>query len=137
MDSFVLDVSACMPWCCQDEATSSSEETLTWAIDGAEINVPSLWPWEIMNAVAVAIRRGRVPETRASEFFSQMSAFNIRIAPSPRLAEFGRLVVLAGRFQLTAYDAAYLDLAIRLALPLATLDDDLRRAALLQGVIVV
>jgi hypothetical protein len=48
MDSLVLDVSACMPWCCEDEATAASEKTLPWAIHGSTLRVPSLWPWEMM-----------------------------------------------------------------------------------------
>jgi hypothetical protein len=50
MDALVLDVSACMPWCCEDEATPASEKTLAWAIAGSDLHVPSLWPWEMMNA---------------------------------------------------------------------------------------
>ena len=137
MESFVLDVSACMPWCCEDEATPSSEQTLVWAIAGANLHVPSLWPWEIMNAVAVAIRRGRIPAQRASQFFEQVSAFNIWMSPAPAVHDFARLSLLASRLRLTAYDAAYLDLAQQLGLPLATLDEELKRAAVLEGVEVV
>ena len=53
MKSFVLDVSACMPWCCEDESTPASELLLEWAMDGSELHVPSLWIWEILNVVGV------------------------------------------------------------------------------------
>jgi Arc/MetJ-type ribon-helix-helix transcriptional regulator len=49
MKAFVLDVSACMPWCCEDETTRASEEMLDWAREGSELHVPSLWGWEILN----------------------------------------------------------------------------------------
>ena len=52
MAGFVLDVSACMPWCCEDEATAVSEQLLQRAARREPLHVPSLWPWEIMNAVA-------------------------------------------------------------------------------------
>lgn len=53
MDAFVVDVSACMPGCCEDEATAVSERLLQRAADRHPLHVPSLWPWEMMNALAV------------------------------------------------------------------------------------
>lgn len=137
MDAFVVDVSACMPWCCEDEATSASEELLQRAAQHNPLNVPSLWPWEMMNAVAVAVRRKRITAEKATSFLSLLSNFNFRIATAPDATEFARLHELAALHQLTAYDTAYLDLAKRLALPLATLDDDLKKAAIAEGVIVL
>ena len=133
MIGFVLDVSACMPWCCEDEATAASEELLQRASRREPLYVPSLWPWEMMNAVAVSVRRQRVTAERARQFFEQLAAFDFRIAPAPALSDFAALSLLASRHQLTAYDASYLGLAGQLALPLATLDDDLRKAALAEG----
>ena len=133
MAGFVLDVSACMPWCCEDEATAASEELLQRASRREVLHVPSLWPWEVMNAVAVSVRRQRVTPERARQFFEQLSAFNFRIASAPSVKAFAELSVLAARHQLTAYDAAYLGLALQLALPLATLDEDLKNAALADG----
>ena len=133
MDGFVLDVSACMPWCCEDEATAVSEELLQRAAQREVLHVPSLWPWEIMNAVAVSVRRQRVTPERAKQFFEQLAAFNFDIAAAPSLGEFGELSVLASRHQLTAYDVSYLNLARQLALPLATLDEALKKAALAEG----
>jgi predicted nucleic acid-binding protein len=136
MDAFVVDVSACMPWCCEDEATPASEELLQFAAQRHLLNVPSLWHWEMMNAVAVAVRRRRITAEKATSFLSLLSSFNFRIAAAPDAIEFPRLHELASRHQLTAYDTAYLDLAKRLALPLATLDEDLQKPALAEGVIV-
>jgi predicted nucleic acid-binding protein len=134
MDAFVLDVSACMPWCCEDETTQASEEMLEWAIDGAVLHVPSLWTWEILNAVGVVIKRGRISADRGQEFLEHLATLNFKIDRPPQIADFPRLHSVATSHQLTAYDAAYLDLAKRLSLPLATRDADLRRAALAESV---
>lgn len=133
MDGFVIDVSACMPWCCEDEATESSERLLQHAALRQPLHVPSLWPWEMMNAVAVAVRRKRISDERGADFLGLLSNFDFRVAESPALTDFPRLADLAFHHRLTAYDTAYLDLAIRLALPLGTLDLDLKNAALAEG----
>ncbi len=134
MDAFVLDVSACIPWCCEDETTRASEEMLEWAVGGSVLHVPSLWAWEILNTVAVVIKRRRIRAERGKEFLEQLATLNIKVDQAPPIADFSRLHSLAGAHQLTAYDVAYLELAKRLSLPLATRDDDLKRAALAEGV---
>lgn len=134
MTGFVADVSACMPWCCEDEATTESELLLLRAANLEVLHVPSLWPWEMMNALAVAVRRQRVMPEQADKFFELLSNFDFCIAESPAVADMPRLSALAARHKLTSYDAAYLDLALRLGLPLATLDGALKRAALAEGV---
>ena len=133
MDGVVIDVSACMPWCCEDEATEASESLLQLAASLVPLHVPSLWPWEMMNAVAVATRRRRIATERAGQFFEQIAAFDFRVAPAPSITDFARISQLAAAFQLTAYDAAYLDLAQQLSLPLATLDEELKKAAISEG----
>ncbi|MFN7935055.1 MAG: type II toxin-antitoxin system VapC family toxin [Bryobacteraceae bacterium] len=134
MDAFVIDVSACMPWCCEDEATPASEQLLQLASQSHTLYVPSVWPWEMMNAVAVAVRRQRIKPEHAVSFLGLLSSFDFRIEESPKVADLPTLHALALRHQLTAYDTAYLDLAKRLDLPLATLDDALKRAASAEGV---
>jgi predicted nucleic acid-binding protein len=90
-----------------------------------------------MNAVASAVRRQRVGVSRGEEFTSGLGSFDILIHRSPDSADFLRLFRLSQRHGLTAYDVAYLDLSIRLAIPLATLDGDLRRAALAEQLEVI
>jgi predicted nucleic acid-binding protein len=82
----------------------------------------------------VVIRRRRISPGRGQAFLEQLAALNFKIDRSPQIADFPRLHSLAAAYQLTAYDVAYLDLAKRLSLPLATRDDDLRRAALDEGI---
>jgi len=130
----VFDVSACMPWCCEDETTPASEALLDWATQGSELHVPSLWTWEILNAVAVANRRGRITANQGRQFLEQLATLNFKIDRPPETRDFLRLHSLASTYQLTAYDVAYLDLAKRLFLPLATLDADLQRAALAEKI---
>ncbi len=133
MQAFVLDVSACMPWCCEDETTPASEEMLEWARQGSELHVPSIWAWELLNAVGIVIKRQRIAVDRGKEFLEQLSTLNFKIDRGPQLTDFPRLHSLSQDHKLTSYDAAYLDLAKRLALPLATRDEDLRRAATAEG----
>jgi predicted nucleic acid-binding protein len=133
MDAFVLDVSACLPWCCEDETTPASEQMLEWARTGSTLHVPSLWAWEILNAVAVSIKRQRIKPDSGRDFLEQLAALNFKFDHPPPIADFSRLQSLAARHQLTAYDVAYLDLAKRLSLPLATRDEDLKRAAISEG----
>jgi predicted nucleic acid-binding protein len=107
---------------------------LEWAIEGSELHVPSLWTWEILNVVGVTIKRRRITPDRGREFLAQLAMFDLRIDRPPLVTDFPRLHSLACTYELTAYDVAYLDLAKRLSLPLATRDDDLRRAAMAEGI---
>lgn len=125
-----------MPWCCEDETTPASEEMLEWAMAGSELHVPSVWAWEILNVVAVTIKRRRITADRGRELLTQLATLNFKIDRPPQVADFPRLYSLANKYELTAYDVAYLDLAKRLSLPLATLDGDLRIAAMAEGIAV-
>ena len=74
MTAFVVDVSACMPWCCEDEASPDTERLLQRAAALDSLHVPSLWPWEMINALAVAVRRKRIDAAKASSFLSLLVA---------------------------------------------------------------
>ncbi len=134
MRSFVLDVSACLPWCYEDEQTPFADQLLNWAASGSELHVPSIWPLEIVNALVQGVRRKRLGSDGSREFLEQLTSLTICIDDAPVMADLPRLHDLAARHQLTSYDAAYLDLAMRTGLPLATLDDALRRAAAAENV---
>lgn len=123
-----------MPWCCEDETTKASEEMLDWAKEGSVLHVPSLWGWEIMNAVGVAVRRRRITAERGKKFLEQLAVLNFKIDQPPQVPDFPRLHDLATMHQLTSYDVAYLDLAKRLSLPLATRDGELEKAAVSEGI---
>jgi len=106
-------------------------------MQGCELYVPSLWIWEILNVVGVTVRRHRITADRGKEFLALLSTLNFKFDPPPVVADLLRLHALVRAYELTAYDVAYLDLAKRLALPLATRDNDLEKAAVAEGVVVL
>ena len=129
MSGFVPDASVTLPWRFEDEATPWTEALLDRIQRGDEAVVPAHWPLEVINALVIARRRGRVTTEQIGEFIEDLGALPIRIEPPASPAHWPVIVALAERYRLTAYDVAYLDLAQRTGLPLATLDGDLRFAA--------
>jgi len=129
MARLVPDSSITLTWCFEDEATAWSDSVLAQLKAGDEAIVPAHWPAEVANALLIGIRRGRVGRERVNRFFEDLRALPIRVDPASAEGAFGPAFALAEQFGLTVYDAAYLELAIRHGIPLATRDDDLRRAA--------
>jgi predicted nucleic acid-binding protein len=134
MASFVMDASATLPWCFDDEATPYTEGLLDRCAAGEEVMVASVWPLEITNTLLYAQRQGRVTAERVEQFLTQLLRFRIRIEPCTTQQAVRDVQQLARTHQLTAYDAAYLELALRFQLPLATLDRELITAARAAGV---
>jgi predicted nucleic acid-binding protein len=137
MPGFVPDASATLPWRFEDEATPWTEALLDRIQGGEEVLVPAHWPLEVANALLVARRGGRVTAEQIDEFIGDLAALPIRLEPPSGPAQWPVILALAEQPRLTAYDAAYLELARRTGLPLATLDDDLRKAARAEGVALV
>ena len=131
--AFVIDASATLPWRFADESTPWSEALLDRVEAGEEVLVPAHWPLEVLNGLLVARRKGRVSDAQVIEFIEDLAALPIRVVPAADPAQWPAILSLAEQHRLTAYDAAYLDLARRTNLPLATLDDDLRKAAVAAG----
>jgi predicted nucleic acid-binding protein len=134
MASFVIDASATLPWCFDDEATAHTEGLLNRCADGEEVMVASVWPLEITNGLLSARRRGRVTAERVEQFLAQILRFRIHVEPFTTQQTVRDVRQLAQAHQLTAHDAAYLALALRYNLPLATLDIELKQAAPAAGV---
>lgn len=134
MEPVVLDASITMAWCFDDEATSYTEELLNWCSSGTDIYVASIWPLEVTNVLLNAQRKGRVTEKEVEEFLRLLLNLPIHIDTVPAQEVFSNVRKLAQAFRLTSYDAAYLELAMRRGLPLASLDDDLKNAASDSGV---
>lgn len=133
MPAFVLDCSVAASWLFEDERTPALvalQEQLR--LDSAA--VPWLWFLEIANALHQAERRGRVGEDQILPFLEFIGRIELEVDSEAARRAFDFILPLCRGYALTAYDAAYLDLAIRRSLPLATLDDDLRRAAKKAGV---
>jgi predicted nucleic acid-binding protein len=135
--AFVIDASATLPWRFADESTPWTEALLDRVAGGEEIVVPAHWPFEIVNSLLVAHRGGRVTGAQVSEFLADLATLPVRIISAVALSHRLAIFHLANQYRLTAYDAAYLELAQRTGLPLATLDGDLRKAAIAAGAALV
>ena len=132
----MLDASATLPWCFRDEETEYTRALQEELADG-EVLVPAIWPFEIVNALVMAERRGRIAVTDIERFIGDVETMRIAVDGGGASRAFHEVRSLARRHggsKLTAYDAAYLDLALRESIPLATLDSDLIQAAMAEGV---
>ena len=125
MSGFVLDASVTLVWLFDDENHPQAEAALR-ALEIAGAVVPSLWHSEIRNALLVAQRRNRLTVEDARERLKALSDLPIQTDNTPDL---DKAFDLAQKHTLSFYDALYLELAVRLRLPLASLDKRLIEAA--------
>ncbi len=120
-----MDASAALAWFLDDEQGVPLEEAAaSLAVDGAI--VPPHWHYEVRNALIMAVRRDRLSRVGAERRIQQIRQLNVATDTS---SDLDATLSLAFEYKLTFYDALYLELAIRSALPLITLDGDLIRAA--------
>jgi predicted nucleic acid-binding protein len=130
---FVLDASTTMSWCFDDEASPESDFVLRQIpFIGAE--VPALWHFENANVLAVSIRRQRLSAEAANVFLQRLVKLRIKVEERIQPVTSEDLLPLAIAYQLTAYDAAYLELARRKNYVLATRDKKLLVAAQKEGI---
>ena len=134
MSRFVLDASSVLTWCFPDENSAEAQRVADMFKRGDTAVVPSFWPHEVLNALVVGEKRKRISQALVRSFLSDLAKLPIALEQVPASAVFGRVQRLSREHSLTAYDAAYLDLALENGLPLATLDDDLLRACRKVGV---
>ncbi len=125
---FVLDASVTLPWGLPDE-TSEAAVTILNRFGEDQAIVPVIWPLEVANVLSVAERRGRISREAVNRFTRDLRQFPIITEDGDVDTVFGPVLSLARDHNLSAYNASYLELAVRRSLPLATLDDRLRRAA--------
>jgi predicted nucleic acid-binding protein len=133
LNRFVLDCSVTMRWCFHDDATRYAEHVLQ-RLSTEEACAPSLWALEVANVLLVAERRRRLTPADSSRFVSLLQTLPIRVAAETALHVWSDVLPVARAHQLSAYDAAYLELAMRLGCPIATLDENIRHAAKPLGV---
>jgi predicted nucleic acid-binding protein len=126
--AFVLDASVTVAWCFEDEASEYTESVLD-LLRGTEAVVPTIWTLEVANALLVAERRGRLSDAEATRFLEVLDNLSVRVDAGSGPAGIARVLPIARSYGLSAYDAAYLELAMRLGLSLATLDEALKRAS--------
>ena len=133
---FVVDASVVLTWCFRDEATPLGDYVMAM-VQRAQAVAPALLSFEVANSLMTAERRGRITVAEQNLFQEKLRDLSIEIEQRPILWLVQQVLPLARRYAISAYDAAYLDLAIRDGIPLATLDSGLREAALAAGVTLV
>jgi predicted nucleic acid-binding protein len=132
-ESLVIDCSVTMSWYFKDEATPYTDAVRA-ALTSERAAVPTLWPLEVANVLLMGERRKRSSQAQATKWLRFLAVLPIAVdTQTPGLA-FDAILDLARSHKLTAYDAAYLELAMRLGVPLAARDDPLEKAASAVGI---
>jgi len=132
-DKFALDGSIALAWYFRDEQDAYADSVAT-KLNAAAAIVPMIWHLEIANAIIVGERRKRSTMAQAASWLSFLRSLTILVDSETDARAWSETLILARTHNLSAYDAAYLELAVRLSLPLATLDKGLRAAAKSAGV---
>lgn len=127
--NFVADCSMTMAWLLKDEAALSTDLVLDLLGQGAIAFVPALWRWEVSNVLLLAERKKRITKGEVNSHFSLLSSLPIEYDEVAISQAWNATHILAQEHKLTSYDAAYLELALRRELPLASLDAELRAAS--------
>lgn len=127
MSAFVLDASYTLMWCFPDRASDATDATLR-RMESGEDNaiVPSIWQFEVSNALGKAVVKKKVTLERALEIWDEVTALPIRQVAAGNIPQ---LLELAVKNNLAIYDTCYLQVALMLNLPLATNDRKLKEAA--------
>ena len=131
--SFVIDASIALAWCFSDEASPAADLALG-RLATEEALVPAIWPLEVTNGLRTAGRRGRLDMADLPRIRDLLIALPIRVETMDLATALGEVSDLARSLELTAYDAAYLALAAKRGLALATIDENLKRACRTAGV---
>ncbi len=129
MSRFVLDASVVLTWCFPDENAALAQHVAGMFKRGDIAVAPSFWPHEVLNALLVGEKRKRISRELVRSFLDDLEVLPIVLEQFPAAVVFDRIQRLSREHGLTAYDAAYLDLALNSGLPLATLDEDLATAS--------
>ena len=134
--NLVLDSSVTLAWLYSDELTQPTQQVLD-RVTTSGAWVSSLWRLEVANSLQTGVRRGRISADFRDAALTDLALLNIVPDPDTDIFAWSTTLRLADRCGLTLYDAAYLELAQRLDLPLATLDQELRAAADSLGVMLL
>ena len=131
--SFVVDSSVALSWCFEDGRTSATRALLERVGESGAV-APQHWPLEVLNGLMMAERRQRVDASKRHQLADFLRDLPITLDPDTTTQIWKTTQGLAECFRLTVYDAVYLELALRMRLPLASLDHDLRIACVACGV---
>lgn len=135
MSAVVVDASTALAWCFPDESSDYADSVLV-ALEGKTILVPAIWSLEIANAVLVGERKQRLRQPEILRFAVLLENLAVLEDVQSTGDHVSRVLPLAREYSLSAYDAAYLELAVRHNAPLATLDQKLEQAAKQAGVMI-
>lgn len=133
---FILDCSITMTWCFPDEATPSTLAIRDRLLQ-AECYVPRIWPLEVNNVLWCAVCKKKITDLQAIRFKSLLKELPIQVDLKASDLMNDIIFELAKTYHITCYDAAYLELALREELALATLDVKLKKAAKKAGVVLI
>ena len=133
MNSVVVDASTALAWCFPDEASGYADDVLV-ALEGKTILVPAVWSLEVANAILVGERKKRLRLSEIRQFTTLLESLSPVQDTQPVSENVVNVLPLARQYNLSAYDAAYLELSVRRGAQLATLDGKLRKAAQIAGV---
>lgn len=134
--TIVVNSSAALAWVYADELTPPIQQVLDYVV-ADHACVPALWRLDVANSLQMAVRRGRIDAAFRDAALVDLALLNITTDPDTDDFAWSSTLRLAERCHLTLYDAAYLELAQRLGVPLATLDQELRAAAGALGVVLL
>ena len=132
--TFVLDCSAALPWVFADEATEKTDRLLEELARGAQAVVPAIWHLELGNVLLGAMRKKRIDQAGVEAFLSRLADLEIVVDPETSDRAWEKTLDLAQQYRLSTYDAAYLELAMRRGVHLATFDKELTAACRRAGV---
>ena len=135
--ALVVDASAILSLCFEDEDNACGQRVLDAAEAGAGIIVPSLWPVEVGNGLLMAERRGRLKPDALLRFLSLLKDLVIALDQQSLAHTMETVIPLARQHKLTVYDATYLELALREDIPLATIDKRLAEACKAAGGVLI
>jgi predicted nucleic acid-binding protein len=130
LTNFVLDASVTLAWFLDNPVPTYALHVRDLLLKGSRAIVPALWHLEIANGLAIAERRQILTAADTSQALVDVEQFVIHAVDTDgKIVPVRRALTTARAYQLSAYDAAYLNLAGEESIPLATLDQSLRRAA--------
>ena len=125
---FVIDNSVVMTWVFADEFNAYANTVLDGLKDSCAC-VPAIWRLEVVNVLISAERRGRITQSACTRFITLLKELQFQVIEDNMTQSMNTLLSIARDYRLSAYDAAYLNLAITRSLPIATLDKNLLKAA--------
>jgi predicted nucleic acid-binding protein len=133
LTGIVIDASVALAWCFPDEGSEYADGVLV-GLEGHAILVPALWSVEITNAVLMAERRKRVKQPEIRRFVELLDGLTVIMDSQSVTEDVSNILPIAREYGLSAYDAVYLDVAVRHGAPLATLDSALQKAGRKAGI---